>query len=187
MTDQDGTLTRAARVGSRVSLSNVRLWNAVVQQGVPSDVAADEAAQVSLSTDIQARAVVGDAGAFQTQVHYEVRGVVGPNTAANSASVDEADGADTTQSDDGEREPVLLVVASWLIDYQLADGQTADDEDLQAFATVSGTFAAHPYMREFVHGLTSRMGLPPLVLDVMRSPLDTAAAAGLGPASEHPR
>lgn len=181
MTDQDRTLTRAARVGSRVSLSNVRLWSAEVHQGVPSDEAADEAAQVSLSVDIQARAVVGDGGAFQAQVHYEVRGAVGPSNAANTALADESDPA---QSDAGEREAVLLVMASWIIDYQLADGQTADDEDLQAFATVSGTFAAHPYMREFVHGVTSRMGLPPLVLDVMRSPLDTAAAAGLGPASE---
>jgi hypothetical protein len=41
-----------------------------------------------------------------------------------------------------------------------------DPNDLLAFASVGAIEIAHPYVREILHSLTGRMGLPPLLLDV---------------------
>jgi len=43
-------------------------------------------------------------------------------------------------------------------------------EDLEAFGYIGVLDILHPYMRETVHNLTSRMGFPPLVLDVKPTP-----------------
>lgn len=56
--------------------------------------------------------------------------------------------------------------------YQLPADRELDDDELTAFGEVSVLFTAYPYLREILHSLTGRMGLPPLILDVMRSPLD---------------
>jgi len=44
------------------------------------------------------------------------------------------------------------------------------EEELQDFGTVGVLDIVHPYVRETVHTLTGRMGLPPLVLDVKQPP-----------------
>jgi len=56
--------------------------------------------------------------------------------------------------------------------YRLPVDADVDNEDLAAFAEVSVSFSAFPYVRELVHGLTARAALPPLVLPPLRSPLD---------------
>lgn len=61
--------------------------------------------------------------------------------------------------------------------YQLQSDSDLDDDDLTAFGEVSVLFTAYPYLREILHTLTGRMGLPPLILDVMRSPLDEDIAS----------
>ncbi|WP_374198072.1 protein-export chaperone SecB [Micromonospora sp. PLK6-60] len=40
------------------------------------------------------------------------------------------------------------------------------DEELQKFGMGGVLDLVHPYVREQVHSLTARMGLPPLLLDV---------------------
>lgn len=55
--------------------------------------------------------------------------------------------------------------------YELPPDHGFDENDLAAFGEVSVLFSVHPYIREVVQSLTSRFGLPPLVLDVLRSPL----------------
>lgn len=40
------------------------------------------------------------------------------------------------------------------------------EADLQAFGSIGALDIVHPYVREVVHNLTGRMGLPPLVLDI---------------------
>jgi preprotein translocase subunit SecB len=40
-------------------------------------------------------------------------------------------------------------------------------EDLEAFGAIGVLSIAHPYVRELFHNLTGRMGLPPLLLEVM--------------------
>ena len=47
-----------------------------------------------------------------------------------------------------------------------AKGKFTDD-DLIAFGSIGALSIAHPYVRELFHSLTSRMGLPPLLLEVM--------------------
>jgi preprotein translocase subunit SecB len=48
-----------------------------------------------------------------------------------------------------------------------------DDEDLSAFGLLGVLSIAHPYAREIFHNLTTRMGLPPLLLEVMPPTLET--------------
>lgn len=46
------------------------------------------------------------------------------------------------------------------------------DDELEAFAETTGQFALYPFVRQQIHDLTSRVGLPPLVLGVLRVELD---------------
>jgi preprotein translocase subunit SecB len=41
------------------------------------------------------------------------------------------------------------------------------DEDFVAFGSIGALSIAHPYVRELFHSITSKMGLPPLLLEVM--------------------
>ncbi len=57
--------------------------------------------------------------------------------------------------------------------YQLPDDERShSDEELQAFAETTGQFALYPFMRQQIYDLTGRIGLPPLVLGVLRIGLD---------------
>lgn len=51
-----------------------------------------------------------------------------------------------------------------------ADVRVSDDE-LAAFGCIGVVETAHPYIREIVHCLSVRMGLPPFVLDIV-PPID---------------
>jgi hypothetical protein len=63
--------------------------------------------------------------------------------------------------------------------YELPEDRPEWDEaDFEAFANISATFAAWPYIREILQSLTSRAGIPPLVLDVLRAPLEATPAGG---------
>jgi preprotein translocase subunit SecB len=76
-------------------------------------------------------------------------------------------------SKDNEDQLVLDGTVELSVLYELpADSEFSDDE-LAAFGQISVLFTAYPYLREILHSLTGRMGLPPLILDVMRSPLDS--------------
>lgn len=45
------------------------------------------------------------------------------------------------------------------------------NDDLQAFGSIGVLDIVHPYVREVVHNLSARMGLPPLVLQVKVPPI----------------
>jgi hypothetical protein len=47
-------------------------------------------------------------------------------------------------------------------------------DQLEAFGSVGVIEIAHPYIREVIHNLTFRMGLPPFVLDVNPPVIDRA-------------
>jgi len=55
----------------------------------------------------------------------------------------------------------------------------ATREELLAFGEIGVVEIAHPYVREIVHNLTFRMGLPPFVLDVA-PPLESNGADDTG-------
>src|SRR5690349_20106765 len=42
-----------------------------------------------------------------------------------------------------------------------------DPDDLRAFGAIGAVRLAHPYFRELVQSLTAKMGMPPLVLDIL--------------------
>lgn len=57
--------------------------------------------------------------------------------------------------------------------YQLPDDEPShSDEELQAFAETTGQFALYPFVRQQIYDLTGRIGLPPLVLGLLRIGLD---------------
>jgi hypothetical protein len=75
-------------------------------------------------------------------------------------------------SKDSDDQLVLEGTVELSVLYQLPVDRELSDDELTAFGQVSVLFTAYPYLREILHSLTGRMGLPPLILDVMRSPLD---------------
>ena len=51
------------------------------------------------------------------------------------------------------------------------DGQEPPrPEELNAYAVSTGQFALYPYVREYISNLTSRLGLPPLTLGILKLP-----------------
>jgi hypothetical protein len=45
-------------------------------------------------------------------------------------------------------------------------GQKIRHEEIDAYARTTAIFTLHPYAREYIHDVTIRMGLPPLIMDV---------------------
>jgi preprotein translocase subunit SecB len=72
----------------------------------------------------------------------------------------------------------LHIKAEHVLAYVVPAGIELSDDELTSFAVVSGTFAVHPYVREVVQSVTTRAGLPAVVLDVWRSPLDVDNSDG---------
>jgi preprotein translocase subunit SecB len=56
---------------------------------------------------------------------------------------------------------------TYLVVYALKAPAPLADEDVTLFAAANGTLHSWPFVREFLHGLTSRMGFPPFKLGVM--------------------
>jgi hypothetical protein len=67
-------------------------------------------------------------------------------------------------------QPVWHAAVVLHLEYHLVEGATMPDADaLDAYASTAAPFAAHPFAREAVYSLTSRLGVPPFVLPTMRS------------------
>lgn len=81
-------------------------------------------------------------------------------------------------SKDSDDQLVLDGTVELSVLYQLPGDRELNDDYLTAFGEISVLFTAYPYLREILHSLTGRMGLPPLILDVMRSPLDAVLSDG---------
>jgi hypothetical protein len=81
----------------------------------------------------------------------------------------------TSQYEETPDEPVVSLVASYLIEYVSAKPIKVSKEDLDAFAPATATFNVWPYFREFVQSATCRMGLPPLTLPFFRMSQQTVA------------
>ena len=64
----------------------------------------------------------------------------------------------------------LSIRATFFLLYSIDNKEGLDDKVLGSFATLNGTYNAWPYWREFVQSVTSRMGLPPLIVPVFRLP-----------------
>jgi len=71
-------------------------------------------------------------------------------------------------SEEDPKKSVLDIGASFLLVYKGEDVKGFDKETLEEFADINGLFNAWPYWREFVQNVTTRMGLPPLTVPVLR-------------------
>jgi len=52
----------------------------------------------------------------------------------------------------------------YLLDYELGGDEPFAAEDIEEFAFANGTLHSWPFVREFLYGLTSKMGFPPYML-----------------------
>jgi hypothetical protein len=57
---------------------------------------------------------------------------------------------------------------TYLILYSLDGEDPVTDSDLQQFAFANGTYHSWPFVRQALHDLTAKMGLPPFVLPVFQ-------------------
>jgi len=84
----------------------------------------------------------------------------------------------TSEPDDDEStEDVADVFATLDFEYGglffLPPNDPPTTSELEAFARTTGTFALYPHAREYTNSTTSRMGIPPLTLDLLRIDLPT--------------
>ena len=68
-----------------------------------------------------------------------------------------------------EEEPLVSIETRFELQYRLPKGFHVDPQTLTAFAETNGIYNAWPYWREFVQSMFVRMGLPPLVLPLLRA------------------
>ncbi|GJM43216.1 MAG: hypothetical protein DHS20C21_00580 [Gemmatimonadota bacterium] len=69
---------------------------------------------------------------------------------------------------DDPAEDLIAIGARYELAYSLQADSAPSDEELKAFAAANGIFNAWPYWREFVQSTASRMGLPPVVLPLLK-------------------
>ena len=67
-----------------------------------------------------------------------------------------------------KEEPLVSVETSFELRYRLPEGLRVGPDTLTTFAETNGVYNAWPYWREFVQSMFTRMGLPPVVLPVLR-------------------
>ena len=72
--------------------------------------------------------------------------------------------------------------------FSLPETDSATEQELAAFGTVSVFFMVFPYIRELVHSMTGNAGLPPILLRPLRVPINPASGAPIevAPARETP-
>ena len=75
------------------------------------------------------------------------------------------------------------------LEFEVHGTEPLIEEDLAEFAVANGTLHSWPFVREFVHGLTSRMGYPPYTLPVFHfkpKPHEKKETAEKAPAKQEP-
>ena len=61
---------------------------------------------------------------------------------------------------------VAQATVKYLLAYEIQGSEPLADGDIAEFAAANGVLHSWPFLREFLHGLTSRMGYPALALPV---------------------
>ncbi len=65
-------------------------------------------------------------------------------------------------------EEVMHVEATFLVSYTFPEGKEFTPEEVHQFARINPLYNAWAYWREFVHSMTARMGLPPLLVPLLK-------------------
>ena len=71
-------------------------------------------------------------------------------------------------SEEAKEEPLVSIETSFELQYCLPEGLRVEPQTLTTFAETNGIYNAWPYWREFVQSTLARMGLPPVVLPLLR-------------------
>ncbi|HKV23946.1 MAG TPA: hypothetical protein VJN93_05085 [Candidatus Acidoferrum sp.] len=74
----------------------------------------------------------------------------------------------TGKEKEAAKEPAISITATFLAEYQLAEGFEPSPAEQKAFMEANAVFNCWPYWREFVKSTTARMNLPPLTLPFFR-------------------
>jgi preprotein translocase subunit SecB len=120
-------------------------------------------AGVSL-VDLRVRSVNADLHQLSPELDLEIWPRVEPSMTLLDDYVVYDVTYDVAAQDGKGRLAVSLKTTLTLI-FELAD--RFESEDLEAFGSIGVLTVAHPYVREMFHSLTGRMGIPPLLLEVM--------------------
>lgn len=67
---------------------------------------------------------------------------------------------------DGDR--IAIIKASFVAAFSVARKEDPNEEELEAFANSTGRLVIRPYAREFIQQLSTRMGVPSFMLEVLR-------------------
>lgn len=91
----------------------------------------------------------------------------------------------TARKEEEPRREVMRVEATFLVSYDVAHPQDISPEDVHHFARINPLYNAWSYWREFVHSMTTRMGLPPLLVPLLK--IGPRKAPAPSPAEEKKR
>jgi len=78
------------------------------------------------------------------------------------------------EAQDADAAEMFKVNVAYTVLYEVDSDELLDESLLGAFGDVSVLFHTYPYLRETLHTITGRFGLPPLVLDTWKNPMDAA-------------
>jgi hypothetical protein len=82
---------------------------------------------------------------------------------------------------DSSDEPIGTIEFSIVVDYEIEEAFTPDDDAAAFVSKTTGYFAAYPYARELVFSLSSRLGLDPLTIGMLtRGALEPKSVASRG-------
>lgn len=87
---------------------------------------------------------------------------------------------------ESEGERAALIECTYLAVFVHRGGSPPKREQLEAFGQTTGAFAIYPYVREMVHNLTSRFGLP-VLMPIFRAVPGATPAEPPRPAKTTPR
>lgn len=150
---------RALRVAARAEIEDVRLFeiksNFVELPDKPAGLS------YNMASDVRVEYLPEEDGLIAAgEYHVTVREA-------------ETDDPDEAESDDPKTFLDLGFTMAVLFSVDVREGDKPFTEtELDAFAKTTGQFALHPYARELVADLTSRMGLPQLHIGMLKLHLD---------------
>jgi len=94
---------------------------------------------------------------------------------ADRGTAPEGPRSDPTYDDDAP--PDLEVLAQFEVRWGVRDPGALSQEDLQTFCDFNPIVNVWPFWREYLQSQTGRMGVPPMVLPVLRVPRNPAEAS----------
>jgi hypothetical protein len=119
--------------------------------------------QLSATTDIREPS---EAGAVNVPVSWQASVEMAPASRFFVRATVEA----RVVPREAPQKPVVRVKMVFELAYRLPDGMNVSEEVLAQFGSTNGVFNAWPYARQLAHDTSLRMGLPPLVLPLLRIP-----------------